>query len=193
MKTGPTYVVPFRRRGEFVTNYRKRLAALKSRLPRLVVRKSTRSVVVQLVAFEPAADRVIAGVHSNELKGYGWSPRANIPTAYLAGLLCAMKAKKAKLKDMRAILDVGLATTTKGSFAFAALKGALDGGLDVAHSCEFDESRIGGAHITGYAAKLKKKSEEAYRRQFGAYVKAGIDPEKLGILFDSAKERILKG
>ena len=104
-----------------------------------------------------------------------------------------MKAKKAKLADMRAILDIGLAATTKGLFAFAALRGALDGGLDVAHGCEFDESRIGGAHIAAYADGLRKKSEEAYRRQFGAYIKAGIDPEKLGAMFESAKGKILKG
>lgn len=191
MKIGPTYVVPFRRRREFATNYAKRLAALKSGLSRLVVRKSARGVVVQLVAFEPAADKVIAGVHSNELKKYGWSPRANLPTAYLAGMLCALKAKKVA-KGKKAILDAGLATTAKGSFVFAALKGALDGGFEIAHGCEFDESRIKGGHIAAYASELRKSSGEQYKRQFGAYIKAGVDPEKLGEMLEQAKAKMLK-
>lgn len=190
MKMGPTYVVPFRRRGEFVTNYGKRLAALKSGLPRFVVRKSTRSVIAQLIVFEPKSDKVIVGAHSNDLKKYGWVPRANLPTAYLTGLLCALKAKK--LKDKKAILDAGLATVGKGSFTFAALKGAIDGGLDIPHGCEVDENRIKCAHISEYAVALKGKGGDAYKKQFGAYVKAGIEPEKLADLFETAKGKIMK-
>lgn len=37
-------------------------------------------------------------------------------------------------KPFRALLDVGLVRTTTGNRVFGALKGALDGGLDIPHS-----------------------------------------------------------
>lgn len=36
-------------------------------------------------------------------------------------------------KPFRAFLDVGLTRTTTGNRVFAALKGALDGGIDIPH------------------------------------------------------------
>jgi len=189
MKIGPTYVVPFRRRREFVTNYRKRLAALKSGLPRIVVRKSTRSVTVQFVVFQTDGDKVLVSVNSNELKKYGWSPRANLPTAYLTGMLCALKAKK--LISGKSILDIGLSTATKGSFAFAALKGVLDSGMEVSHNYEFDEERIKGTHIATYASQLKNKQEQ-YKRQFGNYLKEGVEPENIVEIFENVKNKLLQ-
>lgn len=37
-------------------------------------------------------------------------------------------------RPFRALLDVGLVRTTTGNRVFGALKGALDGGLDIPHS-----------------------------------------------------------
>lgn len=186
--TGPAYNVPFKRRARALTNYRKRLALLKSRLPRLVVRKTNRSVIVQISEFTPKFDRTIVSADSRDLRSFGWSPRANLPTAYLTALLCAKRALKAGAK--KAVLDVGLSSPTKGSLTFAALKGALDGGLEVAHGeIDFDMERISGAHIAEYAKSLK--GTDKYKKQFGAYVAAGVEPERLAEMFNAAKEKIL--
>lgn len=38
-------------------------------------------------------------------------------------------------RPFRAFLDVGLTRTTTGNRIFAAMKGALDGGIDIPHRC----------------------------------------------------------
>lgn len=185
--SGPTYKVGFRRRRECVTDYRKRLALLKSGQPRLIVRKSNRLVIVQLVKWEDG-DHTVASASSNELKKFGWPPRANLPTAYLTALLCGLRAKKAGVSA--AVLDTGLARPTKGSFIFAALKGAIDAGLDVPHGEElFDEARISGAHIASFAGSI---DPERHKNQFSAYVAAGVKLEDIPKLFDDVKSKISK-
>ena len=49
MANKKTYTVPFRRKREGKTNYKKRLGLLKSKSLRLVVRKSNKHILVQLV------------------------------------------------------------------------------------------------------------------------------------------------
>lgn len=185
---GPTYVVPFKRRGMGVTNYRKRAALLKAGLPRFVVRKSTRTVSAQLIQFAPEGDKTIAQANSNELKKIGWFPTTNLPTAYLVGKLCALRGKEKKIE--KAILDIGLARLTKGHFATAALKGAIDAGLEIPHSIKFDEARIKGKHIAEYARMLKERYPERYKRQFGAYLRAGHEPEKIVENFEKAQKKL---
>ena len=53
------------------------------------------------------------------------------------------------LKIKEAILDIGLRSPIKGSIDYAALKGAVDGGLAIPHSKEVlpSEKRIKGEHI----------------------------------------------
>ena len=48
MAKGPRYHVPFRRRREGKTDFRKRLRHLQSGMPRLVVRKTNTKVIVQV-------------------------------------------------------------------------------------------------------------------------------------------------
>jgi large subunit ribosomal protein L18 len=188
--TGPTYNLSFRRRRLNLTNYRKRLAMLKSEVPRLVVRKTNRSIIVQLIQFTPKFDKTLVAANSVELKSAGWHPKANLPTAYLTALLCAERAKGAKLEN--AILDIGLQTASKGAFMFAALKGALDGGLKIpVGEVAFDEARISGKHIAEYAKKIA--GSDAYKRQFGDYIKAGAKPEHLDAQFAEVKKKVLSG
>jgi large subunit ribosomal protein L18 len=137
-------VVYFRRKREGRTDYRKRLALLKSRLPRLVVRKSNKHMIIQLVSYEPDGDKVLLTARSTELKKFGWTgATGNIPAAYLTGYLLAKKAKKEK-----AIVDIGYQIHQAGSRIYAAVKGAKDGGLDVACSEKVfpNEDRITGKH-----------------------------------------------
>jgi len=188
--TGPTYNLSFKRRRLNLTNYRKRLALLKAAVPRLVVRKTNRSVIIQLIQFTPKFDKTLVSANSAELKSIGWHPKANLPTAYLTALLCAERAKGAKVEN--AVLDIGLQSASKGAFMFATLKGALDGGLKVpVGEVEFDEARISGKHIVEYAKKIA--GSDAYKRQFGDYIKAGVKPENLDAQFAEAKKKISSG
>ncbi len=130
------------------TNYKKRLALLKSGVPRLVVRKSLDNIRVQIIGFEVSGDKTMASAFSAELGGFGWkSGLGNLPAAYLTGLLAGTRAKKAGVK--KTVFDLGLQTSTKGSRIYAAVKGAIDAGLSVPHSKEIlpSEERISGKHI----------------------------------------------
>ncbi|MEM3054745.1 MAG: 50S ribosomal protein L18, partial [Candidatus Bathyarchaeia archaeon] len=152
MAKNSRYCVPYRRRREGKTDYRKRKALVISGKPRLVVRGTLKNIAIQIVAAKPYGDEVLVSAHSRELKNYGWkAPRGNLPAAYLTGLLCGFKAKAKGIKE--AILDIGLRTPSKGARVFAALKGVLDSGLEVSHGEEKlpDEKRIRGEHIAQYA------------------------------------------
>src|SRR3989344_8423785 len=106
--------IKFRRKLEKRTNYKKRLGMLKSRKVRLVIRRSNKNIIAQLVQYNEAGDNVLATVHSVLLEKYGLkSRRGNIMEAYLVGLLIAKKAKKLNIKE--AVLDIGLHSSTKGS------------------------------------------------------------------------------
>ncbi len=157
------YRVPFRRRREGKTDYRKRLALVKSGKPRLVVRIKNRQVIAQLIEYDPKGDKVLASATSHELKKFGWDGHpGNAPSAYLTGLLLGTRALKAGYKE--AILDIGLHTPVHGSNVFAALKGALDAGMDIPHSEDAlpPEERINGSLIAEYRGipHLSEKFEE---------------------------------
>jgi len=147
------YVILFKRRREKKTNYNKRIALLKSKKIRLVVRRSLSNISIQFVNFMPKGDTVVASASSTELKKLGWSRTGNVPAAYLTGLLAGKKAKDKKIEE--AVLDLGLQTSTKGSRVYAALKGVLDSGVNVPHSEEIlpSEDRIKGKHISSDVEK----------------------------------------
>ncbi|MFP3950342.1 MAG: 50S ribosomal protein L18 [Candidatus Micrarchaeia archaeon] len=185
---GPTYSVPFRRRNEKATDYRKRLGLVKSGKPRLVIRKTNKRVLVQLVEFHPNGDRVILSVNSDKLKKFKWAPRSNLPTAYLVGYYAGVLGKKAGVKEF--VLDIGLVRPIVGGLPFAAQKGAADAGLETPMGENIvDENRIKGKHIEDFAKSL---SDEEYKKEFSAYLKEGFDPRKFTELFESAKEAISK-
>ena len=154
-------IIKFKRRMERRTNYRKRLALIKSGKVRLVIRKSLSNISVQLINFNPNGDQTVASAVSTELKKFGWTKTGNVPAAYLTGLLAGKKAKEKNVKE--AVLDLGIQTSTKGSRIYAALKGVLDAGVNVPHSKDIlpSEDRINGKHISEEIAKqfddVKKK------------------------------------
>lgn len=124
--------VPFRRRREGKTNYRKRLTLLKSGKPRAVVRKTLGKTIVQIVEYRPGGDRIRATAVSSELGKHGWKHSfSNTPASYLTGLLAGKRAIKKGISE--AILDIGLRVPVKGSKVFAALKGLVDAGMDIPH------------------------------------------------------------
>lgn len=170
------------RRRSSVTNYKKRIALLKSGLPRIVIRKSNRRITMQVVSYKQNGDVVLASADSRELKGMGWPARANVPTAYLTGLLLASKCKAIKEKM---VLDIGLYKPVKSSIIFAGAKGASDGGIQLLNSIEIDNKRVTGSHIAEYS-KMKINNQN----QFSLYRKENIDIANIAALFETVKKKI---
>jgi large subunit ribosomal protein L18 len=151
---GPTYRVPFRRRREGKTDYRRRLRLLFGRKNRVVVRKSNNYIRMQLIAADNVGDKTIVSAISSELQKYGFEGgKCSSPAAYLTGLLFGKRALAAGFDD--GILDIGLVTPVHGSNVYAALKGALDGGLVIPHDPEVfpTEERISGRFIASFLQK----------------------------------------
>lgn len=194
MAKGPRYRVPFRRRREGRTDYRKRLKLLKSGKPRFVVRWSLNHVQAQVIEVGSVGDFVLAQAHSKQLQKLGWKGgTSNVPAAYLVGLLCAKRALENGVSEC--VLDIDRYTPTKGAKVFAALKGALDAGLSIPHDPELlpDNGRIAGEHIAQYAKKLKEEDPKLYARMFSQYLARGLPPEDLPNHFNEIKEKILGG
>jgi large subunit ribosomal protein L18 len=149
MSRGPRHRVPFRRRRDGLTDYRSRLALLKSGRPRAVVRFSRGRIVVALTAYDPVGDRVLAAADSRELGLVGFPPQnvASTPAAYLTGYLAGLRAKAAGTAD--AVLDTGLRHPTRGGRLLGALKGLLDAGLEIPHGeTAFPKpERLNGTHL----------------------------------------------
>jgi len=164
MATGARYFVPYRRRREGKTDYYKRTKLVVADVPRMVVRKTNRHIIIQLVTAEMDGDRTLIAANSSELAELGYKGSlSSTPAAYLTGLLFAAKAKKAQ--HAGAVLDIGLNRATPGARVFAALKGAVEGGLDVPHGEEIlpSDDRIKGSHIAAYnkgAGDLVKNVEQ---------------------------------
>lgn len=169
MRRPKTRRIPHRRRREERTDYRLRLKLLKSKKPRLVVRKSLNNIVCQVVKHDPKGDRVISSSDSRELRKLGWKHHCgNLPSAYLTGLLCGTRAKKEKIQEL--VLDLGLYQSVKGSRLYACLKGALDAGMKIPHSEDILPSgeRISGKHIADFAKQSGKESSEDIVKDFEA-------------------------
>jgi large subunit ribosomal protein L18 len=164
MATGSRYFVPYRRRREGKTDYYKRTKLVVADAPRMVVRKTNRHIIVQLVTAEMDGDRTLVAANSSELAQYGFTgSMSGTPAAYLTGLLFAAKARKAQ--HTRAVMDIGLNRATPGARVFAVLKGAVEAGLDVPHNEKIlpDNGRVRGAHIAAYnktAGELVKNVEQ---------------------------------
>jgi len=107
------------------------------------------------------------------------------------------------------ILDVGLNRTSTGAKIFAAMKGVADGGINIPHSDsmkqfpgynkesgKFDSrvlrKYIFGGHVADFMKKLREEDDEAYKRQFSEYVKAGVEPEHLEGIWSKAHAAIRK-
>ena len=192
MAKNSRYCVPFRRRREGKTDYKAREAFVLSGKPRLVARGTLDNMIAQIIVAKPIGDEVLVSAHSKELaKKYGWKgPRGNIPTAYLTGLLCGLKAKARGTRE--AILDMGLHSPSKGARVLAVLKGVLDAGINVPCSREKlpDETRIKGEHITQYAQSLASDLE-AYQSRFSKYLEQKLPPENLPKHFEKVKEDLI--
>lgn len=178
--------IAYRRKREGKTDYKKRRLLLTSGKPRLVIRKSLKHITCQIIAYQPAGDKILLSVHSKQLEKLGWKYNTgNIPSAYLTGLLLGKKAQEKNIKE--AIIDMGRESHVKGNRISAAIKGVLDGGMSIPASSEMagDEKRLEGNHIATYA----KNSDKA--KMFSKNMKQNADPEKISDTFNSIKQKIL--
>ena len=176
-------IIPFRRKKQKRTNYKKRRLLLLAGKSRLVVRKSSRNIVAQIVEYEAKGDKIITSAQGIELKKLGWNLSiSNIPAAYLTGLLIGKKAQEKKVKEL--LLDIGLQTSAKGGRLYALVKGAIDAGLDLGMDGEIfpTEDRLNGSHITTYA-------EKATGNQF---TKTKNNVKDISKQFDAIKKKILE-
>jgi large subunit ribosomal protein L5e len=130
-----------------------------SRKYRLVARRTCTKIIAQIIYSTMTGDRVLAAADSNELRVHGLTAGlTNFSAAYATGLLLARRLlKQVGLADMyktnsdingeyfnvdedvqekrpfKALLDVGISSTTTGARVFAVMKGASDGGINVPH------------------------------------------------------------
>lgn len=189
---------------------------------RLVVRITNTDVVCQIAYAKIAGDVILAAAYSHELPRYGLPVGlTNYAACYCTGLLLARRLlKKIGLENryrgkveadgklflpvrqkrqrgrrpFTALLDVGLARTTTGARIFAAMKGAVDGGVRVPHSpnrfrgynagekkydAEAARGYIFAQHVSEYMADLKEKSPAVYKKKFSRYIKHRVTPERL--------------
>lgn len=107
--------------------------------------------------------------------------------------LCYVPELDDDSRPFRCYLDIGVRVATRGCKLFGALKGAVDGGLDIPHSekrfpgydvetGEYDAeehvARIVGAQVKAAMEYVKEqKGEETYAKHFAKYVEAGIGPD----------------
>merc|ERR1711992_366275 len=195
------FQVKFRRRREGKTDYfaRKRLVVQdknKYNTPkyRMIVRTTNKDICCQIAYARIEGDRIVESAYSHELPHYA--------AAYCTGLLLARRVlKKFNLDSLyegqtkvdgeqfevedvddgpgafHACLDIGLARTSTGARIFGAMKGAVDGGLEIPHSnkrfpgydkeaSEFNASvhrdHIFGKHVADYMSHLLEEDEDAY-------------------------------
>jgi len=184
---------------------------------RFVVRFSNKDIVAQIIYATLAGDVTMAAAYSHELPRYGLEVGlTNYAAAYCTGLLLARRVlKQLEMDDeyvgneeatgedysvepgesrrpFRALLDVGLVRTTTGNRVFGALKGALDGGLDIPHSekrfagfskddksldADVHRKYIFGGHVSTYMKMLREDEPSKYQSQFTKYLEKGIEPE----------------
>jgi len=176
--------MPYRRKAEGKTDYRKRMTLLMSGKPRLVVRRSHNHMLVQVIEYHEDGDKVLATAHSSELKKLGWKyGTGNLPSSYLVGLLAGKKALSKGVAEC--IVDLGLQSPVAKSGLYAAVKGAVDSGMAVPHSKESfpDENRLTGKHISDF------KSEG---NQFSRYRKDNLRLDGITAQFKELKDRIMK-
>lgn len=146
-----------RRRLEGRTDYKARFGMLKSGKSRLVVRKTNRYMLAQLVTSVAAQDTVVASVSSKDLLAKGWPAKdsgslKSLPAAYLTGFLLV---KRAKMKE--AILDAGMYRNIKKSRIYAVVQGAVDAGLKIPHDPAILPTDLLTKHPKAAHLKLKEK------------------------------------
>lgn len=198
---------------------------------RLIVRFSNTDICCQIAYARLEGDYIVSAAYAHELPRYGVKVGlTNYAAAYCTGLLLARRIlQKFNLDKMyegateidgdyfcvedqddgpgafRCCLDVGLARTSTGAKVFAAMKGAVDGGLDIPHSvkrfpgydneekslaADVHRNHIFGLHVAEYMKQLQEEDEEAFKKQFSKYIKNGVKPDNMESMYKKAHAAI---
>lgn len=198
---------------------------------RMIVRSSNTDVCCQIAYARLEGDVVICAAYSHELPRYGVKVGlTNYAATYCTGLLLARRVlQKFKLDTVyegnsnidgtmfyvedqddgpgafRACLDVGLARTSTGAKVFAALKGAVDGGLDIPHSekrfpgydseskelnADVHRQHIFGLHVAEYMKSLQEEDEEQFKKHFSRFIKNGVTADSMEGMYKNAHAAI---
>ncbi len=152
--------VQYRRKREGKTDFKTRMKLLLSGMPRAIIRKTLKRMIVQLAENSQNGDKIIISSDSNQLKKYGWKHGLNLSTSYLTGYLAGSKAKD---KVKQAVADIGYSTYKKGN-VYAALKGIIDGGVSINHDPSIfpPEDRLKGKHLKKEG--ISKEIEETIKK-----------------------------
>lgn len=194
---------------------------------RMIVRFSNKDITCQIAYARLEGDVIVCAAYSHELPRYGVKVGlTNYSASYATGLLLARRLLKklgldsiyegqtdvngeyycvecvdGQPKAFRAVLDIGLYRTTTGARIFGALKGAVDGGLDIPHSekrfpgwdteakelnAETHRKHILGLHVGEYMKNLLDEDETAFKRQFSRFIKEGISADGMESLYKKA-------
>jgi len=200
---------------------------------RVIVRFSNRYVTCQLAYATIAGDVVVESAYSHELPNYGLPGKCglkNYSAAYATGLLLARRVlKKFKLDEVYegkeeadgelytvepaedgprpffCVLDAGLMRTSTGSRVFGALKGCLDGGLEMPYnekrlvgympeSKELDsevlEKYLFNGHVGEYMEEMEEESPDKYDAHFAAYHAAELNYDNMQDVFSEMHDKI---
>jgi len=198
---------------------------------RLIVRFSNKDVTCQIAYARLEGDVVVCAAYSHELPRYGLKVGlTNYSAAYATGLLLARRLLKklgldsiyegntdingeyycvegveGQAKPFHAVLDIGLYRTTTGARVFGALKGAVDGGLDIPHSekrfpgwdseakelkADVHRKHILGLHVAEYMRALLEEDENAFKRQFSRFIREGISADSVEGMYKKTHEAI---
>nr|Q56FG6.1 RecName: Full=Large ribosomal subunit protein uL18; AltName: Full=60S ribosomal protein L5 [Lysiphlebus testaceipes]AAX62436.1 ribosomal protein L5 [Lysiphlebus testaceipes] len=198
---------------------------------RLIVRLSNKDITCQIAYSRIEGDRIVCAAYSHELPKYGIKVGlTNYAAAYCTGLLLARRLlKQLKLDTLytgttevdgdeynveehddgpgafRCYLDTGLMRTTTGARIFGAMKGAVDGGLNIPHStkrfpgydnesksfnADVHRQHIFAHHIANYMKTLEENEPENFQRQFSQYIKNGITADGIEEMYKKAHEAI---
>lgn len=182
MAKNTVFTVKYRRKREVRTNYKKRLALLKSRLPRLIIRKSNNALTMQVAEYLPDGDKILFSFVSTNLEKYGWKfSKKSIPASYLSGLVLGKMIKQHNIPDL--VVDLGLQVPHKQSKLYAAIKGIVDAGveLNVDEKVFPPEERLNGTHIANNNVT-----------SFTKYEKDKLDKSKITSIFEEVKKTIMK-
>jgi len=198
---------------------------------RLIVRLSNKDITCQIAYARIEGDKIVCASYSHELPKYGIKVGlTNYAAAYCTGLLVARRIlHKLGLDSLyagctevtgeeynveplddgpgafRCYLDVGLSRTTTGARVFGAMKGAVDGGLNIPHSvkrfpgysaetksfnAEVHRAHIFGQHVADYMRTLEEEDKDAFKKQFSKYIALQIRADDIEEIYKKAHASI---
>jgi len=197
---------------------------------RMVVRMTNKDIICQIVQPKISGDHTICSAYSHELPRYGIEVGlTNYAACYATGLLVARRLLQKLGLDEKyegqeepdgemflvehddgprpfaCVLDVGLVRTSTGNRVFGALKGAVDGGLNIPHSekrfpgydreakdydVDTHKKYIFGGHVAEYMELLEEEDPERYQTQFAKYIEKELEGDGLEEMYTEAHKKI---